>query len=990
MRARHAAVTIASKNYLAYATTLAESYLRFHPDHDFIVALVDKADGLVPARLACGAEVIEIANFAIPDLGRFIYRYTIMELNTAVKPFVMNELLERRGYETLVYLDPDIQVFGPLASVHAALAGASIALTPHIRRPYEDGALPSDLTILQSGTYNLGFIGVRAGETAKRMLEWWSGKLYRDCVVDIPKGLFVDQKWIDLVPGFFPDHRIVHDPGCNAAYWNLHERPLSREEGRWHVGGEPLAFFHFSGYVPFLPGALSRHQNRHELRHMPMLRELTDSYAATLMANGYEKSSAHPYAFATLGNGVRLPLELVRHAMQWAAHAKVATPCPVDAPEAFSRWLMSRNVIPHRPQVAAIYHFLLAHRGDVLNAYPNAAHDSRDAAFREWVRTSGVHEYAIADLLAYEDTDAADDAVADAFQRLRAAKRDDLFARFADLWDDPAAFNAFADWFASPARRSMRFDRRHADALRRSVPAIARILNLYFLRGDLQRRFAFPGGDFAAWLRENRYALGFEPAEISLFQEFANASATRIERMRLLYAHRGERGKAAVSPFAIDERLREIGSPLDVGSAVRFITSGLGMVAADLVDDVATLDTFEQEGRGLPGLDSRTAFEFSRRAREGLASRGAGPARVNVAGYFDAPSGMGESARSLRATLAQAKVQASTVTLPHPLAQSPVLARGAAIFGWPAAGADVSIMVANADAVESAEAFLPAHFAARRNVGFWVWETQAMPAHLGKSARGLDEIWTPSRHSARAIEHAVGVPVKVLNHALDLDALDAARADRRRFGLPAEGTLFGFAFDPLSVLERKNVAGLVRAFREAFRPDDDCWLVLKVNGRPVCAYDYEVLRARAASPRILFVEGTLDRRDSHAFTRSLDAYVSLHRAEGFGLTCAEAMAMGLPVIATGYSGNLEFMDESNSLLVPARVVETDRPHGPYPAGSRWGDPDLDAAASLMRTLGSRERRSALGAAGRASVRERLNPGALGRQADTLLEALAKA
>jgi glycosyltransferase involved in cell wall biosynthesis len=163
-----------------------------------------------------------------------------------------------------------------------------------------------------------------------------------------------------------------------------------------------------------------------------------------------------------------------------------------------------------------------------------------------------------------------------------------------------------------------------------------------------------------------------------------------------------------------------------------------------------------------------------------------------------------------------------------------------------------------------------------------------------------------------------------------------------------------------------------------------------VNGRPVCAYDYEVLRARAASPRILFVEGTLDRRDSHAFTRSLDAYVSLHRAEGFGLTCAEAMAMGLPVIATGYSGNLEFMDESNSLLVPARVVETDRPHGPYPAGSRWGDPDLDAAASLMRTLGSRERRSALGAAGRASVRERLNPGALGRQADTLLEALAKA
>ncbi len=992
---KHAAFTFVSKNYFAYAQALAQTYLQHHPDNDFLIVLVDRADGYVPARLPCGAEVIEMGEIALPDVGRFIYRYSIMELNTAVKPFTIADLFARRGYETLVFLDPDILVFRPLTAVYEALERASIVLIPHMRRPYYDDALPADVTILQSGTYNLGFIALRNTETTRLMVDWWMTKLYRDCVVDIPKGLFVDQKWIDLVPGMFPDHAIVYGAGYNAAYWNLHERPLVREGEGWLADGEPLVFFHFSGYLPFAPRELSKHQNRHRLEHLPALKALTDHYREALLANGYEESSAWPYAFDTLANGVRMPIDLVRCVMQWASRSGVPTPCPIEEPDAFCRFLMSRAVLPNKPRCVPLFEALLGLRGDVLAACPHARDDHGDAAFRAWLRESGCREYRLEGLLAFEDPDELVDPVADAFAQLRKAQRQDVFDRFPAMWRDKAQYDAFVAWVEVHGVRQLPLLPAHAKALRGAWTGIGRILNVYFMRGDLQAAFPHLVGEgpvaaFAGWLREQRYALGLDLAQISLFEAFARGEHERIEKMRYLYGHRGVPPKTTPGIYAIDERRYEIGSVIDTAKILDFLCDESTIEPVDQYlsraqEEDAQLPAYERYS--VRGLAPARNNAFVKRVQAGIEERRDGRRRVNFAGYLEAETGMGESARSLRATLGHAGVVHREMRLPNGRGSPGERPVEPELFGWPMSAADVSITVANADSAGAAECFLPKSYWAGRNVGYWVWETQELPLRFRPAARRFDEIWTPSRYSAEAIAKTVPLPVRVLPHTLDFEAIARARPDRRLFGLPEKAVLFGFIFDPLSSIERKNVAGLVKAFGRAFRDDDDCYLVLKANGMTQGAYDYELIRASSDSDRVLWLEATLGREETFAFLKSLDAYASLHRAEGFGLTCAEAMALGLPVVASGYSGNLEFMTAGNSLLVPTAIVQTHRPYGPYPAGTCWGEPDLEAAAGLMRSLLEAERRRALGEAASRSVREALDPGRLGALARGLMDDL---
>ena len=303
---RLAIFTICSNNYMPFARVLFDSLSRHHPEAALFLCLADRALDR-PGFYGDRCTMIEAEDLSIPDFPGFAFRYDIMEFNTALKPFMFLHLLEDRGFDAVIYLDPDIAVFAPLAGVIAALRGsASFFLTPHLCAPNEDPREPNDLTILRSGAYNLGFLGVsRSGETAA-LLGWWARRLLYQCINAQAEGIFVDQKFMDLIPSFAEHAVISHDTTLNVAYWNLAQRALARTGQGWTVDGAPLTFFHFSGFNPDAADRLSKHDPRFRGDLAPALAALTAHYAACLRDAGYGSVPVPPYAYGRFASGTAI------------------------------------------------------------------------------------------------------------------------------------------------------------------------------------------------------------------------------------------------------------------------------------------------------------------------------------------------------------------------------------------------------------------------------------------------------------------------------------------------------------------------------------------------------------------------------------------------------------------------------------------------------------------------------------------------------------
>lgn len=172
-----------------------------------------------------------------------------------------------------------------------------------------------------------------------------------------------------------------------------------------------------------------------------------------------------------------------------------------------------------------------------------------------------------------------------------------------------------------------------------------------------------------------------------------------------------------------------------------------------------------------------------------------------------------------------------------------------------------------------------------------------------------------------------------------------------QLGLAENKLIYLFVFDMLSVVQRKNPYGLIEAYRRAFGPDfSETQLVIKVT--KLAQYPEHAGRLRKAVSAVggILIDRYLDRSELDGLFNACDAYVSLHRSEGFGMTLAEAMCMGKPVIATDYGGNTDFMNVANSYPVAYRLVELQEAHPPYQQGQTWADPDLDHAAMQMRNV----------------------------------------
>jgi hypothetical protein len=340
------ACTIVACNYLPYARVLADSFFAHHPDGSFVVLLIDDE----PAAVDRGDRRIEWRRLGDLGLDRAEIRrlagiYDVTELATAVKPLLLTHLLEQ-GRPSVTYLDPDIRIYDSLEHVPRAAAEHGIVLTPHTTRPFpSDDRQVDGFFVLAAGVYNLGFISVAA--SARPFLEWWWHMTRRDALSDVGRQMFTDQRWIDFVPSFF-DHVILKDPGYNVAYWNLHARELTLDGERYLADGQPLRFFHFSGYDVTKPELLSKHQGERPrilLSDRPVLARLCAEYAEALERAGLNAGPRSPYGWSRIAGGLEMTTRmrrLYRDGLLAAERgAAPEPPDPFDAsnPEAFVTWL---------------------------------------------------------------------------------------------------------------------------------------------------------------------------------------------------------------------------------------------------------------------------------------------------------------------------------------------------------------------------------------------------------------------------------------------------------------------------------------------------------------------------------------------------------------------------------------------------------------------------------------------------------------------------
>jgi hypothetical protein len=338
--------TIVSRNYAAQAATLMQSLAAAEP---FARRVVVAADGPIP-ELDALAEVIEAQALGAPVRDMSVY-YEALELNTAVKPFVFRTLLAQDGVDSVTYLDPDIQVFRPLDPVREGLSRAPLCLNPHVTRPLTTPGNPTNEDLARSGRFNLGFVSARRDPQVARLLDWWAERCRFDCRVAPDEGIFTDQKWMDQAPDFVPDAAILEHPGLNLAYWNLEGRALTKTADVWRVDGEPLVFFHFSGFDPDRPLNLSKHQNRFRVMAGSPMAGLLADYAAALRANGHAQARARGYAFDRFASGRRVTPAMRRAALA-AARAGESFPDGLDP--ATEAWMDAADPAqPHMTRVMA-------------------------------------------------------------------------------------------------------------------------------------------------------------------------------------------------------------------------------------------------------------------------------------------------------------------------------------------------------------------------------------------------------------------------------------------------------------------------------------------------------------------------------------------------------------------------------------------------------------------------------------------------------------
>lgn len=380
------------------------------------------------------------------------------------------------------------------------------------------------------------------------------------------------------------------------------------------------------------------------------------------------------------------------------------------------------------------------------------------------------------------------------------------------------------------------------------------------------------------------------------------------------------------------------------------------------------------------------------------ALHGVAPVDVQVIGPVTKASGLGQAMRASIAALETTGLSVQVVNFgldnPAPEIDAPHTPIAEA------RPARVSLLHLNAESIPLLTAYAPDITDGSYLAAYMFWELTRPAACHALALRMVDEIWAASDHGKAIYADAFDGPIRVMGLANEVtpsaDPLGARAGFIARTGFAADGFLCMASFDSFSFVQRKNPLGLIRAFRDAF-PQGGAQLLLKTQNRTRVsdpaqqAIWAEIDTLTAGDPRFGILDETMDRDALLHLTSGADAYLSLHRAEGWGFGMIEAMALGVPVLATGYSGTLAYSDDATAWLVPA--TEVPPAPGDYmftPEGGLWGEPNHAAAVTLLRRMQSDPAlRARKAKAAQARVLRSFSPEAIGKRYATRIETLLR-
>ena len=291
--------TISSHNYMAYGLTCLLSAKKFNDNSDFFYLIADDFDEKLYRDYQKQIQFINLYKIGInnDDLINMAFKYNIIEFNTAVKPAFYNYLFTL-GYDSVIYLDPDMECYSSFDSFLRNNRDKSIIVTPHKTSSIESEFI-KDRSFLNNGIYNLGFIALNKSESTREFLNWWDDKLRNQCFIDYSIGLATDQIWVELASTIFDGFYVEKNLGLNAAFWNIHERRINYKNTKWYANNDELVFFHFS--------SLSARCDNGFLKRIdainPGFISFYNEHIKKVTNNNIEKYGAIKYAFANYSNG---------------------------------------------------------------------------------------------------------------------------------------------------------------------------------------------------------------------------------------------------------------------------------------------------------------------------------------------------------------------------------------------------------------------------------------------------------------------------------------------------------------------------------------------------------------------------------------------------------------------------------------------------------------------------------------------------------------